>query len=115
MAERFIIDTSGGTGGGGIGDIDFSLAAIQSSSGWIVYDTHIGNSGSLPVTVTSSLTVKQYNSSEDIFKVQNTNASTNYFLIDNNGIPIMSVRNSFPTVKEGGMIYKSNEFYFGYS
>ena len=116
MAERFIIDTSGTTGGGGIGDIDFDLSVnlAQSASGWIVHGTYIGNSGSLPVSVTSSLTVKQSNSGDTIFKVQDTSA-TDCFIIDNDGIPIVSSRENLPSIKAGGITYTNNEFYFGYS
>lgn len=114
MADRFIIDTSGGGTGGGIGDIDFSLtASIQSASGWIVYDTYIGNSGSLDVAVTSSLTVNQPYAGEDIFVVKQ--AQNTKFLINDEGIPILTNRGSLPTLREGGITYTNNEFYFGYS
>lgn len=114
MADRFIIDTSGGGTGGGIGDIDFSLtASIQNASGWIVYDTHIGNSGSLDVAVTSSLIVNHPNAEEDIFIVKQ--AQNTKFLINGDGIPVLTGRNGLPTPREGGITYTNNEFYFGYS
>jgi len=78
---------------------------------WELINNNIVNSGSLDVIITSSLTIDQYNN-EDIFLVKRNNVPK--VKVNNQGVLTLMPTGSFPTAVTGGMIYKDNEFYFGY-
>ena len=90
--------TIASTGGGGDGY-------------WELIDNNIVNSGSLDVIITSSLTIDQYNN-EDIFLIKRNNVPK--VKVNNQGVLTLMPTGSFPTAVTGGMVYKDNEFYFGY-
>lgn len=94
--------TIASTGGGGDGY-------------WELISDTIINSGSKDVLISSaSLTIDQ----------STTKPSDDIFLIKRQGVPKVKVNNqgvltlfptgSFPTAVTGGIIYKDNDFYFGY-
>jgi hypothetical protein len=102
------------------GDNTTFLITINTGSGggdsyWELVGNNIVNSGSLDVLVSSaSLTIDQ----------STTKPSDDIFLIKRQGVPKVKVNNqgvltlfptgSFPTAVTGGIIYKDNDFYFGY-
>jgi len=72
---------------------------------------NIVNSGSKDVIISSSLTVDQY-SNEDIFLIKKSGIPK--VKINNQGVLTLFPTGSFPTAVTGGIIYKDNDFYFGY-
>jgi hypothetical protein len=71
----------------------------------------IVNSGSLDVIISSSLTVDQYNNN-DIFLIKKSGVTK--VKVNNQGVLTLMPTSSFPTAVTGGIIYKDNEYYFGF-
>jgi hypothetical protein len=90
------IDTGSGDGGDGY---------------WNLINNNIVNSGSLDVIITSSLTVDQYDN-DDIFLIKKSGVTK--VKVNNQGVFTLMPTSSFPTAVTGGIIYKDNEFYFGF-
>jgi hypothetical protein len=78
---------------------------------WELINDNIVNSGSKDVIISSSLTVDQYNN-EDIFLIKKSGVPK--IKINNQGVLTLLSTGSFPTAVTGGIIYKDNDFYFGY-
>jgi len=90
--------TISGSGGGGDGY-------------WELISNNIVNSGSKDVIISSSLTVDQY-SNGDIFLIKKSGIPK--VKVNNQGVLTLFPTGSFPTAVTGGIIYKDNDFYFGY-
>ena len=97
--STFPITVNTGSGGGG-GD-----------GYWNLINNNIVNSGSLDVIITSSLTVDQYDN-DDIFLIKKSGVTK--VKVNNQGVFTLMPTSSFPTAVTGGIIYKDNEFYFGF-
>ena len=95
---QFTLTIDTGSGGGGDGY-------------WNLINNNIVNSGSLDVIITSSLTVDQYNN-DDIFLIKKSGVTK--VKVNNQGVFTLMPTSSFPTAVTGGIIYKDNEFYFGF-
>jgi hypothetical protein len=98
------------------GDNTTFLITINTGSGggdsyWGLVGNNIVNSGSLDVIITSSLTVDQYNN-DDIFLIKKSGVTK--VKVNNQGVFTLMPTSSFPTAVTGGIIYKDNEFYFGF-
>lgn len=82
---------------------------------WTLIGPNIVNSGSLDVLISSaSLTVDQSATkvSDDIFIIKRQGVTK--VKVNNQGVLTLMPTSSFPTAVTGGIIYKDNEFYFGY-
>jgi len=90
--------TISGSGGGGDGY-------------WELISNNIVNSGSKDVIISSSLTVDQY-SNGDIFLIKKSGIPK--VKVNNQGVLTLFPTGSFPTAVTGRIIYKDNDFYFGY-
>jgi hypothetical protein len=95
---QFTLTIDTGSGGGGDGY-------------WNLINNNIVNSGSLDVIITSSLTVDQYDN-DDIFLIKKSGVTK--VKVNNQGVFTLMPTSSFPTAVTGGIIYKDNEFYFGF-
>lgn len=138
--QLFYTGGYGGGGGGGGGTIDtgsflinasvnsntltftrgnnttFDLIVSTGSSTttdnyWRLIDNKIINSGSLNVIITSSLTIDQYDNA-DVFLIKKQGVTQ--VKINNEGVLTLMPPDSFPTAVTGGIIYKDNEYYFGF-
>jgi hypothetical protein len=78
---------------------------------WELINDNIVNKDSRDVIITSSLTVDQY-SNEDIFLIKKSGITK--VKVDNQGVFTLMPTSSFPTAVTGGIIYKDNEYYFGF-
>lgn len=78
---------------------------------WELINDNIVNSGSKDVIISSSLTIDQYNN-EDIFLIKKSGVPK--IKVNNQGVLTLLSTGSFPTAVTGGIIYKDNDFYFGY-
>ena len=72
----------------------------------------ITNSGSLNVVISSSLTLVQTSSNDDILTINRGNETK--LKVNNEGVLTLSPNSFFPTAVTGGIIYKDNEYYFGF-
>jgi hypothetical protein len=88
-----------------------TVATGSSDSYWKLVSNNIVNSGSLDVIISSSLTVDQYNN-EDIFLIKKLGVTK--VKVNNQGVFTLIPTSSFPTAVTGGIIYKDNEYYFGF-
>ena len=95
---QFTLTIDTGSGGGGDGY-------------WNLINNNIVNSGSLDVIITSSLTVDQYDN-DDIFLIKKSGVTK--VKVNNQGVFTLMPTSSFPTAVTGGIIYKDNEYYFGF-
>jgi hypothetical protein len=95
---QFTLTIDTGSGGGGDGY-------------WNLINNNIVNSGSLDVIITSSLTVDQYNN-DDIFLIKKLGVTK--IKVNNQGVFTLMPTSSFPTAVTGGIIYKDDEYYFGF-
>jgi hypothetical protein len=99
------------------GDGDTFNVTIDTGSGgggdnyWELINNRIVNSGSLNVIITSSLTIDQFNN-EDILLIKKSGVTK--VKVNNQGVFTLMPTGSFPTAVTGGLIYKDNEYYFGY-
>jgi len=135
--QLFYTGSYGGGGGGGVdpsqylrtasvnlniitftkGDNTHFTLTIDTGSGgggdgyWNLINNNIVNSGSLDVIITSSLTVDQYDN-DDIFLIKKSGVTK--VKVNNQGVFTLMPTSSFPTAVTGGIIYKDNEFYFGF-
>ena len=75
-------------------------------------NNNITNSGSLNVVISSSLTLVQTSSTEDILTINR--GSETKLKVNNEGVLTLSPNSFFPTAVTGGIIYKDNEYYFGF-
>ena len=82
------------------------------SNYWILDNDNIVNSGSLDVIISSSLTLVQTSSNDDILTIKR--GSETSLKVSNEGVLTLSPNSFFPTAVTGGIIYKDNEFYFGF-
>jgi len=82
------------------------------SNYWILDNNNIVNSGSLDVIISSSLTLVQTSSNNDILTIKR--GSETSLKVNNQGVLTLSPNSFFPTAVTGGIIYKDNEFYFGF-
>jgi hypothetical protein len=80
---------------------------------WKLIDNNIINSGSLNVIVSSSLTIVQTSSNDDIFIIKKQGNDTR-LKVNSQGVFTLMPTGSFPTAVTGGIIYKDNEYYFGF-
>jgi len=78
---------------------------------WGLIDNKIVNSGSLNVIVTSSLTIDQF-TNDDIFIIKRQGVPK--VKVNSQGVFTLMPTGSFPTAVTGGIIYKDNEYYFGF-
>jgi hypothetical protein len=95
----------------GSGTITINSAGGGGDGYWELINDNIVNSGSKDVIISSSLTVDQYNN-EDIFLIKKSGVPK--IKINNQGVLTLLSTGSFPTAVTGGIIYKDNDFYFGY-
>jgi hypothetical protein len=139
--KLFYTGSYGGSGGGGGGTINtgsflvdatvnsntltftrgnntsFNLVVATGSSTtstdnyWQLIDNKIVNSGSLNVIVTSSLTIDQF-TNDDIFIIKRQGVPK--VKVNSQGVFTLMPTGSFPTAVTGGIIYKDNEYYFGF-
>jgi hypothetical protein len=82
---------------------------------WTLIGSNTVNSGSRDVLILSaSLTVDQSitKASEDIFLIKRQGVTK--VKVNNQGVLTLMPTSSFPTAVTGGIIYKDNDFYFGY-
>jgi hypothetical protein len=82
---------------------------------WTLIGSNTVNSGSRDVLISSaSLTVDQSitKASEDIFLIKRQGVTK--VKVNNQGVLTLIPTSSFPTAVTGGIIYKDNDFYFGY-
>jgi hypothetical protein len=97
------------------GDGDTFNVTIDTGSGgenyWELINNRIVNSGSLNVIITSSLTIDQFNN-DDILLIKKSGVTK--VKVNNQGVFTLMPTGSFPTAVTGGLIYKDNEYYFGY-
>jgi hypothetical protein len=99
----FPITVNTGSGGGG-GD-----------GYWNLINNNIVSSGSLDVLVSSaSLTIDQSatKASDDIFIIKRQGVTK--IKVNNEGVFTLMPTDVFPTAVTGGIIYKNDEFYFGF-
>jgi hypothetical protein len=75
-------------------------------------NNNITNSGSLNVVISSSLTLVQTSSTEDILTIKR--GSETKLKVNNEGVLTLSPNSFFPTAVTGGVIYKDNEYYLGF-
>ena len=78
---------------------------------WELISNTIVNSGSLDVIISSSLTVDQYNNN-DIFLIKKSGVTK--VKVNNEGVFTLMPTSSFPIAVTGGIIYKDDEYYFGF-
>lgn len=78
---------------------------------WELINDNIVNKDSKDVIITSSLTVDQYNNN-DIFLIKKSGVTK--VKVNNQGVLTLMPTSSFPTAVTGGIIYKDNEYYFGF-
>ena len=78
---------------------------------WELINDNIVNKDSKNVIITSSLTIDQYNN-EDIFLIKKSGVTK--VKVNNQGVFTLMPTGSFPTAVTGGVIYKDNEYYFGF-
>jgi hypothetical protein len=78
---------------------------------WKLVSNDIVNSGSLDVIISSSLTVDQYNNN-DIFLIKKSGVTK--VKVNNEGVFTLMPTSSFPIAVTGGIIYKDDEYYFGF-
>jgi len=95
----------------GSGTITINSAGGGGDGYWELLNDNIVNSGSKDVIISSSLTIDQYNN-EDIFLIKKSGVPK--IKINNQGVLTLLSTGSFPTAVTGGIIYKDNDFYFGY-
>jgi hypothetical protein len=93
----FLITVNTGSGGG--------------SNYWELINNNIVNSGSLDVIITSPLTIDRF-TNDDIFIIKRSGVPK--IKVNNQGVLTLMPTSSFPTAVTGGIIYKDNEFYFGF-
>jgi len=94
---------------------DLTVATGSSTSTnnyWELINNNIVNSGSLDVIITSSLTIDQFISNDDIFIIKRSGVPK--IKVNNQGVLTLMPTGSFPTAVTGGIIYKDNEYYFGF-
>jgi hypothetical protein len=99
---QFTLTIDTGSGGGGDGY-------------WNLINNNIVSSGSLDVLVSSaSLTIDQSTTkaSDDIFIIKRQGVTK--VKVNNQGVFTLMPTSSFPTAVTGGIIYKDNEYYFGF-
>jgi len=87
------------------------VATGSSDNYWKLVSNDIVNSGSLDVIISSSLTVNQYNNN-DIFLIKKSGVTK--VKVNNEGVFTLMPTSSFPIAVTGGIIYKDNEYYFGF-
>jgi hypothetical protein len=135
--QLFYTGSYGGGGGGGVdpsqylktasvnlntitftkGDDSIFLITINTGSGgsgndyWRLVNNKIVNSGSLNVIITSSLTIDQFNN-DDILLIKKSGVTK--VKVNNQGVFTLMPTSSFPTAVTGGIIYKDDEYYFGF-
>jgi hypothetical protein len=79
---------------------------------WLVFDSYIQNSGGKNVEIESAqLKVDIGSKSTDIFLVQKNNNVK--LKVDNQGLLSLGTFDTFPSVVEGGLLFKGSEFYIG--
>lgn len=95
-------------------DTTFPVVVSTGSNGggyWELINNNIVNSGSLDVIITSSLTIDRF-TNDDIFIIKRSGVPK--VKVNNQGVLTLMPTSSFPTAVTGGIIYKDNEFYFGF-
>ena len=88
-----------------------TVATGSNDNYWKLVSNDIVNSGSLDVIISSSLTVNQYNNN-DIFLIKKSGVTK--VKVNNEGVFTLMPTSSFPIAVTGGIIYKDNEYYFGF-
>ena len=78
---------------------------------WRLVNNRIVNSGSLNVIITSSLTIDQFNN-DDILLIKKSGVTK--VKVNSQGVFTLMPTSSFPTAVTGGIIYKDDEYYFGF-
>lgn len=92
--------------------IDGYNIAAGSNYWFLSSNNNITNSGSLNVVISSSLTLVQTSSNDDILTINR--GSETKLKVNNEGVLTLSPNSFFPTAVTGGIIYKDNEYYFGF-
>jgi len=83
------------------------------SNYWKLINNNIVNSGSLDVIISSSLIIVQTSSNDDIFIIKKQGGDTR-LKVNSQGVFTLMSTSSFPTAVTGGIIYKDDEYYFGF-